>query len=127
MKKTLILISALLALALMLTGCAQNAPAPVPTDAPVATAAPTDAPTDAPTAAPTDAAESQPVSEKPGMLATINGKDIPIDEALKEYAYYEIIEFSALPAATVLSELTILQIKGIVSQEAGKRFTLKIK
>ena len=91
MKKTLILISALLALALMLTGCAQNAPAPVPTDAPVATAAPTDAPTDAPTAAPTDAAESQPVSEKPGMLATINGKDIPIDEALKEYAYYEMM------------------------------------
>ena len=38
----------------------------------------------------------------------------------------DIIDLSALPAASVLSELTILQIKGIVTQEAGKRFTLNI-
>lgn len=39
----------------------------------------------------------------------------------------DIIDLSALPAAKVLSELTLLQIKGYVSQEAGKRFTLNIK
>ncbi len=38
----------------------------------------------------------------------------------------DIIDLSALPAATVLSELTMLQIKGFVKQEAGKRFTLNI-
>lgn len=38
----------------------------------------------------------------------------------------DIIDLSALPASTVLSELTILQIKGFVSQESGKRFTLNI-
>ncbi len=39
----------------------------------------------------------------------------------------DIIDLSALPAATVLSELTMLQIKGFVTQEAGKRFSLNIK
>ncbi len=38
----------------------------------------------------------------------------------------DIIDLSALPAATVLSELTLMQIKGFVKQEAGKRFTLNI-
>lgn len=38
----------------------------------------------------------------------------------------DIIDLSALPASTVLSELTMLQIKGFVTQEAGKRFTLNI-
>lgn len=38
----------------------------------------------------------------------------------------DIIDISALPASTVLSELTMLQIKGFVKQEAGKRFTLNI-
>lgn len=38
----------------------------------------------------------------------------------------DIIDLSELPAATVLSELTMLQIKGFVKQEAGKRFTLNI-
>jgi len=38
----------------------------------------------------------------------------------------DIIELKALSAPEVLSELTILQIKGFVSQENGKRFTLNI-
>lgn len=38
----------------------------------------------------------------------------------------DIIELSELPASSVLSELTILQIKGIVTQGSGKRFTLNI-
>ena len=38
----------------------------------------------------------------------------------------DIIDLAKLPASTVLSELTILQIKGFVSQEQGKRFTLNI-
>ncbi len=44
----------------------------------------------------------------------------------KEKHVDDIIELSGLSASTVLSELTILQIKGIVSQESGKRFTLNI-
>ena len=38
----------------------------------------------------------------------------------------DIVDLSRLPAATVLSELTMLQIKGCVSQQPGKRFTLNI-
>ena len=39
----------------------------------------------------------------------------------------DIIERSGLPAAQVLGELTMLQIKGYVSQEPGKRFSLNIR
>lgn len=38
----------------------------------------------------------------------------------------DIIDLSKLPAATVLSELTVLQIQGYVCQERGKRFSLNI-
>lgn len=38
----------------------------------------------------------------------------------------DIIDLSQLPASVVLSEMTLLQIKGFVAQEGGKRFTLKI-
>lgn len=38
----------------------------------------------------------------------------------------DIIDLSGLPASAVLSELTILQIKGFVAQGPGKRFTLNI-
>ena len=38
----------------------------------------------------------------------------------------DIIELTRLSAPEVLSELTILQIKGFVSQENGKRFALNI-
>ncbi|MCM1148919.1 MAG: DNA-processing protein DprA [Butyricicoccus sp.] len=38
----------------------------------------------------------------------------------------DIIDLTQLPASAVLAELTLLQIKGFVAQEGGKRFTLKI-
>ena len=38
----------------------------------------------------------------------------------------DIIDLTHLPASAVLSELTMLQIKGFVRQEQGKRFTLNI-
>lgn len=38
----------------------------------------------------------------------------------------DVIDLSGLPAATVLSEMTLMQIKGVVTQESGKRFTLNI-
>ncbi len=38
----------------------------------------------------------------------------------------DIIDLTALPASVVLSELTVLQIKGYVRQKQGKRFTLNI-
>ena len=86
-KKSLVFLAALLAMALMLAGCTQNAPVSTKetaTPAP-ATAAPTDALTEAPAAeAATDAVVQG--GEKPGMLATINGVDVPIDEALAEYS-----------------------------------------
>lgn len=47
-----------------------------------------------------------------------------MDESAKHVD--DIIEAAGLPAPTVLSELTVLQIKGIVSQGKGKRFTLNI-
>ena len=39
----------------------------------------------------------------------------------------DIIDLCGLPASAVLSELTMLQIKGFVKQEQGKRFTLNIE
>ncbi len=38
----------------------------------------------------------------------------------------DIIERTGLPSAQVLGELTMLQVKGYVSQESGKRFSLNI-
>ena len=38
----------------------------------------------------------------------------------------DIIERAGLPAAAVLSELTMLQVLGYISQEPGKRFSLNI-
>lgn len=39
----------------------------------------------------------------------------------------DIADLARLPAAAVVSELTMLQIKGFVQQESGKRFSLRIK
>ena len=39
----------------------------------------------------------------------------------------DIIEKARLPAPTVLAELTVLQIQGYVTQEAGKRFSLNVR
>lgn len=38
----------------------------------------------------------------------------------------DIIDACQLPAAAVLADMTILQIKGFVTQESGKRFTLNV-
>ena len=38
-----------------------------------------------------------------------------------------IIEKTQLPASKVLAELTVLQIRGVVRQEPGKRFLLNIR
>lgn len=51
------------------------------------------------------------------IIGTIGKRGTHIDD---------IIDISALPASTVLSELTLLQIKGVVTQESGKRFRLNI-
>ena len=52
------------------------------------------------------------------IVGVINKPNMHIDD---------IIDLSALPASAVLSELTLLQIKGFVTQDPGKRFTLNIK
>ena len=64
----------------------------------------------------------------PEQLSTLTENQLKIVSAMTTPSMHvdDIIDLSALPAATVLSELTLLQIKGYVSQEAGKRFTLNI-
>lgn len=51
------------------------------------------------------------------IVAVMNKPSMHVDD---------IIDLSGLPASAVLSEMTLLQIKGFVSQEPGKRFTLNI-
>ena len=52
------------------------------------------------------------------IVAALSEGTLPVDD---------IIERVQLSAGAVLSDLTILQIKGFVSQESGKRFTLKVR
>lgn len=52
------------------------------------------------------------------IVSAMNTPSIHVDD---------LIERSGLSAAAVLSELTLLQIMGFVTQEKGKRFTLNIK
>lgn len=51
------------------------------------------------------------------IVGAMTGPDMHVDD---------IVEGCGLPVAEVLSELTMLQIKGYVTQAQGKRFTLKI-
>ena len=51
------------------------------------------------------------------IVAVMTKPDMHIDD---------IIDLSGLPASTVLSEMTLMQMKRVVTQEAGKRFTLNI-
>ena len=53
-----------------------------------------------------------------GIISVMDGSNMHVDD---------IIELTGLPAATVLAELTMLQITGFVTQSGGKRFTLNIK
>ena len=52
------------------------------------------------------------------VVAAITGPHTHVDD---------LIERTGLPASEILSELTMLQIQGFVSQEPGKRFSLNIK
>ncbi len=62
------------------------------------------------------------------QLSGLSERQLKIVSALDEKSKHidDIIETTGFSAAEVLSELTILQIKGFVSQENGKRFTLNI-
>lgn len=70
--------------------------------------------------------ESSPLEEQ---LKTLNENQLKIVGVMDRASMHidDIIDLSRLPAAVVLSELTMLQIKGFVSQEQGKRFTLNIR
>ena len=63
------------------------------------------------------------------QLTGLNEKQLKIVSVMSEKSMHidDIIDHSGLEAHVVLSELTILQIKGYVTQETGKRFTLNIK
>ena len=52
------------------------------------------------------------------IIAALDGDSVHVDD---------IIEKTGLPSQQVLSELTMLQIGGYVTQEKGKRFSLNIK
>jgi len=63
-----------------------------------------------------------------GQLSGLNEKQLKIVTSMGEKTMHvdDIIEKSGLNASETLSELTVLQIKGFVSQESGKRFTLNV-
>lgn len=63
------------------------------------------------------------------QLAALSETQLKIVSAMeKEPAHVDdIIEKTQLPAATVLSELTVLEIKGLLTHMSGKRFALNIK
>ena len=62
------------------------------------------------------------------QLSGLSERQLAVVSVLKEKSMHidDIIDRSGLSAPAVLSELTVLQIKGFVSQEPGKRFTLNI-
>lgn len=63
------------------------------------------------------------------QLESLTENQLRIVSAMDEESKHvdDIIDAAGLPAPTVLSELTVLQIKGVVSQGSGKRFSLNIK
>ena len=63
------------------------------------------------------------------QLAGLTERQLKIVSAMEEKTVHvdDIIEKTALSVPEVLSELTLLQIKGFVSQESGKRFSLNVK
>ena len=68
--------------------------------------------------APTLAAQLETLTEPQLKIVSVMDRaDMHVDD---------IIDLTQLPASAVLSELTILQIKGFVRQGQGKRFTLNI-
>jgi len=69
-----------------------------------------------------------PVSGLEEQLASLNETQLKIVGVMEHETMHvdDIIDLTHLPASAVLSELTMLQIKGFVRQEPGKRFTLNI-
>lgn len=63
-----------------------------------------------------------------GQLSVLTETQLKIVSAIKKDASHvdDIVEKTGLNVPTVLSELTVLQIKGYVSPESGKRFSLNI-
>lgn len=63
------------------------------------------------------------------QLSALTERQLRIVSALEDKAVHvdDIVEKTELSVPEVLSELTMLQIKGYVSQESGKRFSLNIK
>lgn len=64
-----------------------------------------------------------------GQLSGLTDNQLKIVSVMGERAKHidDIIDEAELPASAVLSEMTVLQIKGFVVQESGKRFSLNIK
>ena len=72
--------------------------------------------------------ETRPSALLAEQLGTLTENQLKLISVMDRPSMHvdDIIDLTNLPASTVLSELTILQIKGFVSQEQGKRFTLNI-
>lgn len=62
------------------------------------------------------------------QFSSLTEKQLKIVSVISEKSMHidDIIELSGLDTPAVLSELTVLQIKGFVTQESGKRFTLNV-
>ena len=75
-----------------------------------------------------DKPETEEYIDLKKQLSELDGAQLAIVTAITEPHTHvdDIIERTALPATQVLSELTMLQIKGYVLQEPGKRFSLNI-
>ena len=72
--------------------------------------------------------KEDPDSVLAGQLGTLTENQLKIVSVMDRPSMHvdDLIDLTQLPASVVLSELTILQIKGFVRQEQGKRFTLNI-
>ncbi len=125
-KRQQILEAARLAAAMQASGdekdAAEDAPAPKGEDAP------SGSPETAPAPAAEDAAERKTVPTLSDQLSRLNANQLRIVGVMTRPGMHvdDIVAESGLAAASVLSELTMLQIKGFVTQEAGKRFSLNI-
>jgi DNA processing protein len=76
-----------------------------------------------------DNAEKREYIDLRDQLSTLTERQLRIVSALEDKSVHvdDIVEKTELSVPEVLSELTMLQIKGYVSQESGKRFSLNIK
>lgn len=70
--------------------------------------------------------QDAPQSRLAEQLSTLTENQLKIVGCIDRPSMHvdDIIDLTGLPASVVLSELTILQIKGFVRQEQGKRFTM---